>query len=371
MYICKNCGEVFDVPKKIFESHGFTDGTGEELFVCPNCEGDYEEAIECENCGAVVGISDVCLTDDDKQVCQSCADELAAEAAAEPKVSVADAIPHTYNVWQAERFHQMSERDQEAVFERATACSALCLDKNVGWCKVKETLEHIVDELSDKSTEDNWYTIPPHDPSRRSHAEVSWDKWVAETVLTTGVCAGQYREMLATMLLRYCWTHYMEKDLTTKMILHQTAYQLCPSVMLPRVASYNALANYVSEDEMKADFMSTCRHCAVHSESNTGVQIEDTLYVMPSDTFNSMLYTPADETSAMFVVDETAIADRKLFVKNLGLLLSQTREGIKGAYLDEREMVHVVRKDGYESCVNVAHDSYTAIIRDVCNHMDD
>ena len=76
---------------------------------------------------------------------------------------------------------------------------------------------------------------------------------------------------------------------------------------------------------------------------------------------------PASETSTMFVDDEQALADRKQFVKNLGWLLSQTREGVVGAYLDDKEIVHVVFRHDCENLVNVALDSYMAIIRDVAN----
>ena len=61
--------------------------------------------------------------------------------------------------------------------------------------------------------------------------------------------------------------------------------------------------------------------------------------------------------------------DRHLFVANLGTLLSQTREGIVGAYLDDRDQVHVVYKDGYARVVDVSCDSYMAIIRDVTRRL--
>lgn len=62
-------------------------------------------------------------------------------------------------------------------------------------------------------------------------------------------------------------------------------------------------------------------------------------------------------------------ADRALFVENLGYLLSQTREGIAGCYLDNDEVVHVQFKGGSERLVNVACDSYMAIIRDVTKQL--
>ena len=67
----------------------------------------------------------------------------------------------------------------------------------------------------------------------------------------------------------------------------------------------------------------------------------------------------------MFKSDEENRADRALFVHNLGTLLSQTREGITGAYLTDRETVVVTYRDGYTEEINVRADSYLAIIRDV------
>ena len=67
----------------------------------------------------------------------------------------------------------------------------------------------------------------------------------------------------------------------------------------------------------------------------------------------------------MFKSDEENRADRALFVHNLGILLSQTREGITGAYLTDHETVVVTYRDGYTEEINVRADSYLAIIRDV------
>lgn len=42
-YKCKCCGEVFDEPRVVRESHGFNDGFYETLHVCPYCGGDYAD----------------------------------------------------------------------------------------------------------------------------------------------------------------------------------------------------------------------------------------------------------------------------------------------------------------------------------------
>lgn len=50
MYKCLDCGEVFDEPASVRETHGFTDGFAETFYMCPHCNGDYEEAKQCQEC---------------------------------------------------------------------------------------------------------------------------------------------------------------------------------------------------------------------------------------------------------------------------------------------------------------------------------
>ena len=72
----------------------------------------------------------------------------------------------------------------------------------------------------------------------------------------------------------------------------------------------------------------------------------------------------ADEKAAAYMEDADAKADRMLFVRNLGWVLSQTREGVITCELDNNEVVTVYFTGGKKK-VNVECDSYTAIIRDV------
>jgi hypothetical protein len=44
MYKCSNCGEIFEEPNAIKEDWG------ETFYVCPHCNGDYEEAKQCQEC---------------------------------------------------------------------------------------------------------------------------------------------------------------------------------------------------------------------------------------------------------------------------------------------------------------------------------
>ena len=73
----------------------------------------------------------------------------------------------------------------------------------------------------------------------------------------------------------------------------------------------------------------------------------------------------ANEAAMMFAPAEEDKADRKLFVKNLGWLLSQTRDGVQYCDLDDNEIVTIHFRGGGVHKVNINMDSYAAIVRDV------
>ena len=79
--------------------------------------------------------------------------------------------------------------------------------------------------------------------------------------------------------------------------------------------------------------------------------------------------TRANETMAMFMDEPDAIRDREQFVRNLGELLSQTRDGVVNCELIDAEKptehVLVTYQGGGTRRICVHMDSYAAIIRDV------
>lgn len=78
--------------------------------------------------------------------------------------------------------------------------------------------------------------------------------------------------------------------------------------------------------------------------------------------------TPADEARAERLRDD----DRRLFVRNLGWLLSQTRCGVVSCELygdQDREYVIARYDHGGKREIDVAADSYLAIVRDVAKRM--
>ena len=50
---CTDCGYVFDYEDRtvVKESHGFNDGFYETFSCCPNCGGDWVDAVDCCKCG--------------------------------------------------------------------------------------------------------------------------------------------------------------------------------------------------------------------------------------------------------------------------------------------------------------------------------
>ena len=79
----------------------------------------------------------------------------------------------------------------------------------------------------------------------------------------------------------------------------------------------------------------------------------------------------ANETAAAFMSEKGAIRDRKQFVRNLGWLLSQTRDGVVSCELvdAEKPTEHVVVTycNGYTKKIGTHMDSYAAIVRDVAS----
>lgn len=75
------------------------------------------------------------------------------------------------------------------------------------------------------------------------------------------------------------------------------------------------------------------------------------------------------ETKSLFLEDAAVeVEDRCDFVHNAGVLASQTREGvdhIEYYKCDDIEFAEIVFKCGHRVNVNIRHDSYSAIVRDI------
>lgn len=55
MFICLDCGKIFDEPRYWKETHGLDHGPYENFSGCPNCGGAYTDAY-CHYCGEPIDI---------------------------------------------------------------------------------------------------------------------------------------------------------------------------------------------------------------------------------------------------------------------------------------------------------------------------
>lgn len=71
MFICIECGNLFEEPREWEETHGLDYGPYEKFSGCPNCHGGYVEAHLCNCCEEY--IDDVYIkTDDGHRYCLNC-----------------------------------------------------------------------------------------------------------------------------------------------------------------------------------------------------------------------------------------------------------------------------------------------------------
>lgn len=73
MYICLDCDELFEEPKRYVETHGLDYPPYETWKGCPYCGGVYEDAQECSRCGN--WITGDCVYVDGLVVCDNCYEE--------------------------------------------------------------------------------------------------------------------------------------------------------------------------------------------------------------------------------------------------------------------------------------------------------
>lgn len=91
---------------------------------------------------------------------------------------------------------------------------------------------------------------------------------------------------------------------------------------------------------------------------------------MEQKTTHTTERTRACEDMLGMMTPEQRLEDRRLFVQNLGELLSQTRTNIVACELEDNDTAVVIFNNGYRQRINIAMDSYIAIVRDVCKQAD-
>ena len=71
MFVCLECGNVFEEPQHWKETHGLDYGSYESFSGCPDCAGAYVEAYYCDCCGEVINTSTYVEIEGDKY-CANC-----------------------------------------------------------------------------------------------------------------------------------------------------------------------------------------------------------------------------------------------------------------------------------------------------------
>lgn len=71
MYVCLDCGELFEYPMKIVEKHGLDSPPYEEFYGCPECGGTYVETMQCYSCGNYI-TGDYIETLEGDYYCENC-----------------------------------------------------------------------------------------------------------------------------------------------------------------------------------------------------------------------------------------------------------------------------------------------------------
>lgn len=71
MFVCTNCGHVFEDPEYWEERHGFDYGPFERWSGCPNCRGSYVEAHRCDCCDEWIDGPYIML-ESGERICEGC-----------------------------------------------------------------------------------------------------------------------------------------------------------------------------------------------------------------------------------------------------------------------------------------------------------
>ena len=71
MFVCLDCGRVFEDPIHWEETHGLDTPPYEHFTGCPYCGGAYTEAHRCDCCEEWI-VDDYYKTDDGQRYCEDC-----------------------------------------------------------------------------------------------------------------------------------------------------------------------------------------------------------------------------------------------------------------------------------------------------------
>lgn len=71
MWVCTNCGHIFEEPHRWEERHGFDYGPFEKFSGCPKCSEPYVEAHQCAECEEWIRGGYI-KTSSGQRICENC-----------------------------------------------------------------------------------------------------------------------------------------------------------------------------------------------------------------------------------------------------------------------------------------------------------
>lgn len=287
-YICRDCGETFDEPRRYTERHGLETGPYEELTCCPFCGGSYEKAVTCACCGRLIPESEACLTDDLQcTLCTDCADDMAGQPT--PTDMLYTSIEAVYADHQVDHQDALQQAAQTSHTDRPTLDSAWRLDESPLGDLILDTLRHC-----DPDSEQSW-CLTSYDPTAKLLAERVLDHLVIDSVLDTHVIPGHWRPLVARALAQYANTRLYDRPQEAAQVFTAAA-QLDPAVLLAYPTTvcdlHGVMTAKPSEpeavlEELVDETLHALRHDLHWAEAQHMpilVQVGPHVYLLPGDT---------------------------------------------------------------------------------------
>ena len=72
MFVCIECGHIFENPKRWEETHGLDCGPYEQFSGCTICGGAYTEAYKCDCCNEWITTEEYAKTKNGDLYCEEC-----------------------------------------------------------------------------------------------------------------------------------------------------------------------------------------------------------------------------------------------------------------------------------------------------------
>lgn len=72
IFICSECGAIFEKPKIYTETHGLDSPPYETFYGCPICGGSFNKTFKCDGCGEWVNDCYVEILPSDEKYCENC-----------------------------------------------------------------------------------------------------------------------------------------------------------------------------------------------------------------------------------------------------------------------------------------------------------